>query len=280
MDRNDFEELTRRVLAQTSGSPCPSAHERLASLADDELAPGDAELMRMHLTHCRECARLLEVIGWLSAELPALAEVEPGPAFTRDVMAATAQRHGWRWAWEGIIDQARDATRALLARPRLPLEAAYVGAMLVWLLVAAPLSPLRGMPDQAAQLTRFNPGAVAQAAVVPIPRFLSNPVDTARALWSATTERLPGDEGRPVEQTWSVRLDRAADRARSLGYNGLRMAGETLRGNFSEGGNHLRRMGDDAKAIWNILGAPSPAPEPSRTRPTTAVPARTTQKEA
>src|SRR5262245_32643812 len=119
MDRNDFEDLTRRVLAQTSGSPCPSAHERLAPLADGALPPGDAELMRMHVTHCGECARLLEVIGWLSEQLPALAEVEPGPAFTRDVMAATAERHGWRWAWEGFIGQARDAARALLTRPRL-----------------------------------------------------------------------------------------------------------------------------------------------------------------
>lgn len=279
MDGRDFEELTRSVLARTSGSSCPSAHERLAPLADGDLEAGDAELIRLHVAHCGECARILDVVAWLAKELPALAEVEPGPAFTRDVMAATAGRRSFAGVVQDWMDRARDAARALAVRPRLPLEGAYIGAMVVWLLVAAPFSPLRGVPEQAAELARINPAAVAQAAVVPLPEFLSNPADAARAFWSSTATRLPGD-GAPGEITWSVRLDRAADRARSLGFNGLRMTGETLRLNFSRSREHFRLMGDDAKAVWRILRGPRSSKEPSRPSPNTTAPRSTIEKEA
>ena len=69
-------------------------------------------------------------------------------------------------------------------------------------------------------------------------------------------------------------------RARSLGFHGLRMTGETLRGNFREGGDHFRLMGDDVKAIWIILAAPNPPKEPSRGKQTTSTPQRTYKKEA
>lgn len=277
MDRNDFDDLTRRVLAQTSGSPCPGAQEHIAPLVDGALPSGDEELTRMHVAHCHECARILETVTWLTSELPTLAEVEPDAAFARDVMAVTAERRGWVAGWVARLEGMRDAARALLARPRLPLEGAYVGAMLVWLVFFAPFSPLNTVPSAAARLVRVNPGAVAQAAVVPVPRFLTNATDSARALWYSTEEILP--EREPGEMTWGIRLDRATDRARSLGLNGLRMTGEALRGNFREGGDHYRLMGDDAKAIWMILAAPDPK-EPSRPRPTTSAPQRTIEKEA
>lgn len=278
MDRNDFfDDLTRNVLARTSGSACPGAQENIAPLVDGALPAGDEELTRMHVAHCCECDRILETVTWLASELPTLAEVDPGYAFTRDVMAATAERRGWIARWAARLEGMQDAARALLARPRLPLEGAYIGAMLVWLVFFAPFSPLNTVPEKAARLVRVNPGAVAQAAVIPVPSFLTNATDSARDLWSSTEERL--QEREPGELTWRIRLDRAGDRARSLGYHGLRMTGEALRGNFSEGGNHYRLMGDDAKAIWRILAAPDPK-EPSRPRPTTFAPQRTAEKEA
>ena len=276
LDRGDFDDLTRRVLEQTSGSACPGAHERLAPLADGMLPPGDDALVRMHLTHCQECARVLEAVTWLTKVLPTLAEAEPDAAFTRDVMAVTAQVRSPFASWTAWIGRARDAARAMLARPRLPLEGAYIGAVVVWLLFGTSFSPLRDVPGQAARLARINPAAVAQAAVVPIPRFLSNPADSARALLS------PEDPptAQPERLTWGDRLDRAGDRALSLGRHGLRMTGETFKGNFREGGDHFRLMGDDAKAIWIILGAPDPPVEPARPRPTTTAPQRTLEKEA
>ena len=231
----------------------------------------------MHVAHCHECARILETVTWLASELPAMAEVDPGYAFTREVMAVTAERRGWAAGWAAWLEGMREGARALLARPRLPLEGAYIGAMVVWLVFFAPFSPFNTVPAQAARMVRINPGAVAQAAVVPVPRFLTDATDSARELLSSTEEKL--EEREPGELTWRIRLDRAGDRVRSFGYHGLHMTGEALRGNFREGGDHYRMMGDDAKAIWRIFAAPGPK-ETSRPRPTTSAPQRTIEKEA
>jgi hypothetical protein len=151
--------------------------------------------------------------------------------------------------------------------------------MLLWLVFGASFSPLRDVPGQAARLVRINPGAVAQAAVIPVPRFLADTAESARGFWSATQEEA--QESAPPERlTWGARLERAADRARLLAFHGLRMTGETLQGNFREGGDQLRLLGDDAKAIWIILAAPDPPQQPARGRQTTSAPQPTYDKEA
>jgi hypothetical protein len=84
------------------------------------------------------------------ADLPLLAEMDPGPGFTERVLMATSQKpapEGWRARWAGVWS-------ALVRRPRFAWEAAYI-ATVCWVLVF-------GNPVGAIEWTASNFGAVAR----------------------------------------------------------------------------------------------------------------------
>ncbi len=114
--------LTRSILARTSGAPC----ERLRSLAcdfvDGALESDSVLLAQAHLDHCADCAALVSALRASTAALPAMAEADPGPWFPEQVMRATA------WAPRPAADPQSWWIR-LMRRPRIALEAAYLGAM-------------------------------------------------------------------------------------------------------------------------------------------------------
>ena len=115
-------ELTRAILARTSGDPCHRLQSLACDFVDGSLEAGQASLVRLHLGHCGACAALVGALAGLQADLPAMAQVDPGPWFTQAVLRAT--RH------LPIRQEAdlREFWWRLMHRPRIALEAAYLGA--------------------------------------------------------------------------------------------------------------------------------------------------------
>ncbi len=110
-------DLTRNILARTSGSPCQRLQDLACAYVDDELEAGQQSLVRSHLDICSDCAALVAALTTSQTELPRLAHLNPGPWFTQRVLRATVhrpERHSTWWK--------------LMHRPRIALEAAYLGA--------------------------------------------------------------------------------------------------------------------------------------------------------
>ncbi|HET6329235.1 MAG TPA: zf-HC2 domain-containing protein [Holophagaceae bacterium] len=117
------EALTQAILARTSGSPCQRLRALACDFVDGELDGAQEDLVRGHAEHCAACAALVKALAESKAVLPALAEVDPGPWFMQRVLRSTSMR-----AVEPGFD-ARAAWRKLMHRPRIALEAAYLGAV-------------------------------------------------------------------------------------------------------------------------------------------------------
>ena len=148
----DFD-LTRAILARTSGAAaCERAGEQLGSLLDGDLEPGRAALLEGHLAHCGTCAARVAVLRRARADLRIFAVLDPGPWFAARVLRACRPAPGRGWLGR------------LLHRPRIALEAAYVGAALGLLAFHLPL-PGRpggvGTPPVARVLAPLRPGVGA-----------------------------------------------------------------------------------------------------------------------
>jgi hypothetical protein len=153
------DDLTAGILERTSGSPCERAGSMLCDWVDGALPAADAELIGLHFDHCSACAELAAVVAALRADLPSMAELEPDPWFVRDILDATTRRET-----AGVAEPALAAARSvgswskrLLDRPRLALELAYSGAMVIFLLWGTPVSPLRGTAEKALGMVQAGP---------------------------------------------------------------------------------------------------------------------------
>lgn len=122
LDPGASPELTRAILVRTSGDPCQRLQSLACDFVDGSLEAGQASLVRLHLGHCVACSALVEALASLQADLPAMAQVDPGPWFTQAVLRAT--RH------QPIRPSAdlQSLWWRLMHRPRIALEAAYLGA--------------------------------------------------------------------------------------------------------------------------------------------------------
>ena len=110
-------DLTRNILARTSGSPCQRLQDLACAYVDDELEAGQQSLVRSHLDICPSCAALVSALAMSEAALPSLVHLDPGPWFTQRLLRATVYQTGRQSAWW-----------KLMHRPRIALEAAYLGA--------------------------------------------------------------------------------------------------------------------------------------------------------
>ena len=115
-------ELTRTILARTSGDPCHRLQSLACDFVDGALEAEQASLVRLHLGHCAACSALVGALASLQADLPSMAQADPGPGFTQAVLRATRRQPPRREA------DPRDLWRKLMHRPRIALEAAYLGA--------------------------------------------------------------------------------------------------------------------------------------------------------
>jgi len=129
------------VLARTSGSSCSRVHSMLCDYVDQMLQGADATLVEEHLNYCSSCAQLASILEELVAELPQMASLDPGPFFASSVVAATRSTQQPD-KWTLLLSY---LTR-VLERPRFSLEAAYVGALLVFLVFgSAPVKSVEGV---------------------------------------------------------------------------------------------------------------------------------------
>jgi len=213
--------FTAEVLARTSGKPCDACEARLPDLIDGTLGATDRTLVQRHVSRCPSCRAVALALDDLRSRLPRMAAVPPGPALATRVLAATTGRRRLAPNRAGVA-----AVWRLLLRPRFALEAAYVGAMILWLVVSIPGSPLQEAPARALALTQEPPTELA-ALDRPLRAAGAVAWDRARAGWSGL--RSLG-EGVSLRFTRSaVARDDLALHARALGAAALRFDASTLR---------------------------------------------------
>lgn len=154
-------DLTRAILARTSGDPCRRLQVLACDLVDGLLAPLPAELAATHLDHCPACRNLIAALGTLRTVLPTLASLDPGPGFTQAVVQATAHRAPRLT----ISPPSFHATwTRLMRRPRICFEAAYLGTAAGILALNVPASTLRQLADPSHLTALAHP----RAAVAPV----------------------------------------------------------------------------------------------------------------
>ena len=135
LQRRSREAMAEAILRRTSGPVCERARDRLRDFAEGEMSPAESEVLSMHLGLCRTCSEVLAVLVELRSRLPRMAELDPSRGFTGDVMAALAGQRGplqdWRRWVGGFLP-------SIIRRPRFAWEAAYLGALVLLLVIGNP----------------------------------------------------------------------------------------------------------------------------------------------
>ncbi len=168
-NRQQNEKFVRGVLSRTSGSPCQRACEQLPDLAGGNLVDLDRQLVQAHLEHCPGCRSVAVVLGWMQPMLPEMAELDPGPDFTRRVISRTtgavhplerAARQGETVGPLALVDRLGRWWQKQLFRPRFAMEVAYVATVLLVLLTSAPGAPLAGKAHRTGEMIQAGPRAL------------------------------------------------------------------------------------------------------------------------
>jgi len=160
-------DLTTQVLERTSGSSCDRARQNLCEYVDGRAETVDAELIRMHLSSCEDCAALSVVMAELVTDLPSLAEIDPGEQFTAEVLARTApaipptRDRSVRW-----IEQLAQGWDRMIRRPRFALEGAYVMTVLLLVSLGVPGALLAEAPGKMVQTAKREIASPVQRTVV------------------------------------------------------------------------------------------------------------------
>jgi hypothetical protein len=181
-------------------------------------------------------------------ELPALAEMDPGPGFTERVLLATSMKpapEGWR-------SRLADAWLALVRRPRFAWEAAYVAT--VCLVLAF------GNPVRAIEWSAANVGTAARERLAPPVQEFRADLESWRARLSAEPPP-PGSAAAPRAEAAP-----AAVRVWQAAVEWLRLTSSSVIDAIA--------LAWDAVAAW--LGGPEDRPAQPQTEPPTG-PARSRQ---
>ncbi|MGE5359919.1 MAG: zf-HC2 domain-containing protein [Bacteroidales bacterium] len=140
----DAGNLIDAVMSKTSGNGCAQAEVLLPALVDGQLDSVSSDIVSAHLEHCGGCAQLAAVLREAREVLPTLAEIEPPPGFTTRVLARTSRAERRSALSEWCV--------RILARPRASMELAYIGAILIVVLVGNPVMAFRGAEARARRL--------------------------------------------------------------------------------------------------------------------------------
>jgi hypothetical protein len=256
MNDDQREKMIKGVLARTTGSPCGRASELICAPADDTLEAVDTSLLAGHVDHCASCRSLATVMAWLPQPLLELAEVDPGEAFTA---AALKGMLPWRQRAARRLRNLGEEWTTLMRRPRFAWEAAYIGAAIIGLLFAAPISPLRDVPGEALRVAQTNPvQALVEVSRQQLPVTMVNWGDTA---WAATGGRA-GTAARIWRDDLWDRLDRAWDAAAPLGTDTAELGSALWESRSDRIRNAIGRIKIDVQDIRTELATGS-----SRTNP-------------
>ncbi|MFB3855603.1 MAG: zf-HC2 domain-containing protein [Vicinamibacterales bacterium] len=208
----DFEqdEFTRSILARTSGAAaCDAARDRLPDYVDATAGAIDTELVAGHLARCASCRTIAETLFELSAELPSLAEIDPGPGFAAAVTHATTGAAARR---ESIGARLDAWWGRLLERPRIGFELAYAGTLLLVLAFGNPAATLQAASSKTYALaeTGLSQARAALPSIVPSieNRAASqrSRIEKIRAFSDAVSQRRLGFEQRLLaawQQAWT-----------------------------------------------------------------------------
>jgi anti-sigma factor RsiW len=144
-------DLLPAVLGRTTGSPCARAEQLLPALVDDQLDANSREILQAHVAHCDGCSQVLAALQEAEQVLPALAHTAPPPGFAEAVLRATsaAPRRAALAEW----------WLRILARPRASLELAYVGTVLLVVLLGNPVAAFHEARVRAGELAGSVPVA-------------------------------------------------------------------------------------------------------------------------
>ena len=188
--------LAASVTARTGAGACARARELAASGFDEPPAETDRALVAAHLETCAGCRAVVAEMTASVAALPELAEIDPGPAFTARVLAATSRRP----ARARAFDWWRRRWAALVSRPRFALEAAYALTLVLVLFAGNPLSAFEW----------------TAARVEPLVARVGGPVEAIDARVQALRERMTGgaaasEESADLGATWADRARRTWD---------------------------------------------------------------------
>ncbi len=244
-------DLTGAVMRATTGPACGRAEEQLPDLVDKILPAPDAELVSLHLEHCRPCGELARTLVWMLEHLPAMAEATPPASFAAAVIRATSRR---RRPFPAILAAALAAARARLGalarRPAFTWEASYAGALTLWVVFSVLPSPLRDIPARALELARINPVQAIGDTV--------QPASLGHRMWAATGAPIIS-RAQPVRSAWAERLGGSARATQSLGGHAAQALGAAVEGDFSGSINQIEQIGSDLQSLWNEMLKREPA---------------------
>jgi len=187
-------DLTRAIQARTSGSPCGRLRAIACDLVDGTIDPTQGRLAQAHMEGCAACAGLVAALRSSQEVLPALVHANPGPWFTQRLLRATTHQTARPSLWW-----------KLMHRPRIALEAAYLGAaaslMGSYLPLPTPhltqkvpalIQPLgasaQRVAGQLAQVERRTTGSLRQALLPQAPP--SAVALPAKSLWQRASARV------------------------------------------------------------------------------------------
>jgi len=150
--------LTRSIMEKTSGPACGRAKELLCDFVDGALAGTDAALVSQHLEHCVECRVLASALIELERVLPSLAGIQPDPGFIELVIRTTVAQRGFQLSFR---TRALEWWKRVLQRPRFSFEAAYLGTLILVLLVGNPFPAMRALSVHALDaVSKYGPAEV------------------------------------------------------------------------------------------------------------------------
>jgi len=252
MSSHQREKMIKGVLERTSGSPCGRARELICAQAGDTLEKVDTVLLAGHTAHCPACRSLATVMAWMPKPLLELAEIDPGEAFTA---AALKNMLPWRQRVARRLRNCGEEWASLVRRPRFAWEAAYIGATIIGLLFAAPISPLRNVPGEALRLAQANPvQALVEVSRRQLPMTM---VEWSDAAWAATGGRAGSITRIWRDDLWD-RLGRAWEAGAPLGSDTAELGSALWASRGDRIRNSIVRIKTDFHDIRTELATASP----------------------
>ena len=227
-------DLSRRILAKTSGPTCRQATSLLCGFVDDELGPLDRELVAGHLENCGPCSQLCAALVEMKTALPQLAEIAPDRAFAPAVMEMTRRLKSRR---PGLLGRMLEFLAAQAQRPRFSFEAAYLATLLLIVVFGTPISPARKAGPELLAALQGERGLIAVAG----DRVFSWSESSSRAL--ATVQAVSNRV---------VTTATAYEKALSNLYEG---AARNIREARNLVALSVESAGNEAKAVYNKVRA-------------------------